>query len=329
MCKVIFYVGIDVSQDELYAALEGHKPHSFRHTVSGIKALYSWARKHSEEEATLHFCMESTGVYSRSLALQLLSFADAQVSIINPAQIASYAKAQLRRTKTDGVDTSVILSFAQSQKPSAWTPGSKSLQKLYQLVSQLDALEATKRSWTNRAHSQGYVSDLPKVVDKTRKELLKCLERQIAKIETAIEELCAQEESLSEAVGLLVTTTGLAFHSATHVLAYGRENLTNLSAKALTAHAGLAPRARQSGTSVKGKSHIAKEGDKRLRTALYMPALVSSTHNPIIRHHYQKLLSRGKAKKVALVACMRKLLLIIRAILKTKKPFNPSLIPLT
>ena len=119
MSKSTFYVGVDVGKDELCVAVEGHKPRSFKHTPCGIKGLYHWTGRLAGE-ALLHFCMESTGVYSRSLAVRFGSFAGVEVSIVNPAQIAAYAKAQLRRTKTDGVDAAVILSFAQSQKPLPW-----------------------------------------------------------------------------------------------------------------------------------------------------------------------------------------------------------------
>ena len=109
------------------------------------------------------------------------------------------------------------------------------------------------------------------------------------------------------------------------MLAYGKTALTNYSARALVAHVGIAPRHRQSGISVWGKSHLAKEGDKRLRCILYMSTLVGIVPNPILKKFYQRLLAKGKPKKVALIACMRKLLLIVRAILIKQVPFNPAI----
>jgi len=328
MCKATFYVGVDVGKDQLCVAVDGHKPRSFQHAPGGIKALYNWAGKLAGE-APLHFCMESTGVYSRSLAVRIGAFAGVEVSIVNPARIAAYARAQLRRTKTDGVDAAVILSFAQSQKPTPWKAEPEALRTLYHLVVQADALRATLRRCTNRGHAHKYIPDLPQTVSRTQKALRRCLEAQIAKIENAIESLCAQEPYIREAMGIMTSTVGIAAHSATRLLAYGGERLTALSAKALTAHAGLAPHHYQSGTSLNGKSRIAKQGDKRLRCALYMPTLVAIVYNPVIKHHYQKLLIKGKPKMLAVVACMRKLLLMIRSMLKNKKTFNPKLIPLT
>ena len=100
------------------------------------------------------------------------------------------------------------------------------------------------------------------------------------------------------------------------------------SQKELTAHAGLAPSHKQSGISVRGKSSIAKMGNKRLRKTLFMPSLVAIRHNPIIKKQYQNLLDKGKPKMLALVACMRKLLIMIQAILVKNTPFKP-IFPLT
>lgn len=174
MCKGILYVGVDVGQEELWVAIEGHKPHAFSHTVNGVKRLWNWVHN-INSEAILHFCMEATGVYSLQLATRLFAYPDTQISIVNPAQISSFAKAQLRRSKTDRVDALVILAFAQSQHPKSWRPEPESLQKLTNLVNQAEALRATLRQWDNRAYTQAYIPNLPKPVSKTQmlcKELL-------------------------------------------------------------------------------------------------------------------------------------------------------------
>lgn len=328
MSKTSFYVGVDVGKDELWAAADGYKSRKFTHSTIGIRALYRWATKISEGLA-VHICMEATGVYSLSVAHQLYTNDDVLISIINPAQIAAYGKAQLRRTKTDSVDAQIILSFGQSQNPPLWSPDSKSLRSLYQLVAQADDIREDIQKWSNRGHAQTFTPDVPEAVKKSNKMIIRHLERQLAKIERAIEELCKSDNELKEQVDLLCTIVGIAHLSAVKVLAYGRKALTERSRGELTAHAGLAPRHHQSGTSVYGRSHIAKQGDKRLRKTLYMPTLVATLHNPIIKQFYHRLLDNGKPKMVAIVACMRKLLLIIRAMLIKKKVFNPEILTLT
>ena len=323
MCKSVFYVGIDVGKDELWAKVEGFRPRKFRHATRGIRELVKWSGNAAMNKR-VHFCMEATGVYSRHLAVHLLSFENIEVSIINPAQIASYAKAQLRRTKTDRVDSGIILSFAQSQNPHVWKPEPQAVRNLYHLVTQVDTIKDQMQDWSNRQHAHSFAPDLPGAVRNSDKAIMRTLKRELEKLEKAIEKLLSEEKQLSDDVNLLCSIKGIAQHSATRIIAYSRGAMTDRSARALVAQAGLAPRHHQSGSSVRGRSRIAKQGDKRLRTTLFMPALVGIVHNPIIRNFYQRLLENGKPKKLALVACMKKLLLIARAILKSKIEFNPE-----
>lgn len=328
MCKDTFYVGIDVGQEELVACLAESKPRSFKHNTMGIRKMMEWSRKLSCGDK-LHFCLEATGVYGYSLATSLVSRFRVRVSIVNPAQIASFAKAQLRRTKTDNIDARVILAFAQSQHPPCWKPESKTKRQLYHLVTQADRFRRMKRQLSNRDHSFKYVDDLPEEIKKSQRSLHRSIERQLANIDQAIEKLRTEDKVLKEQLDLLCSIPGIASHSAVRILAYGKSNLIERDRKALVAHAGLAPSQKQSGISIRGKSRIAKQGDRRLRNALYMPALVAAYHNPPLKVFYQRLLDNGKPKLLAIVAVMKKLLLMIQAILKRKIPFNPDYLTLT
>jgi len=229
----------------------------------------------------------------------------------------------MKRCKTDQIDAEVIRAYAESQKPVVWKPAPKSLQQLTALVTQADAIKDCLGQWRNRHHAQKFTPVLPEEVKKSQQSIERSLTTQLNKVETAITNLCAQESTLAQQVALLCTIPGIADKSAVKLLAYGQDWLTERSAKALTAHAGLAPHHHQSGTSVRGKSRIDKRGNPKLRKTLYMPALVAVHCNPILMKFYQRLLNNGKPKKMALVAAMRKLLLICRAMLITKKSFNP------
>jgi transposase len=317
------YVGVDVGQDEVWAVAEDAKPRMYSHSRKGIGAMWRWAKRLAGTKR-MHFCMEATGVYSRSLAVVLLSHEQTEVSIVNPAQISAFGRAQLRRTKTDRVDARVILAFARSQKPSVWVPESRTAYQLYQLVVHVAALRKDLRRCQNRRHTHGYLAHLPTVLRTTHQAVERCLQRQIAKIEETIEEVVASSEQLTHEVDLLCTIPGIASRTAIALIAYTKGSMVDRSARALVAHAGLAPAHHDSGRSVHGRGHLAKQGDKRLRTALYMPALVASGHNPVLKPFYQRLVKNGKPKKLALAACMKKLLLISRAVLKTKQPFNPA-----
>jgi transposase len=324
MSKSRFYVGVDVGSKELWIAVNGRKPRRFAYTTKGIMALQKWARQVAGD-ILLHFCMEATGVYSQCLATQLHRQADTEVSIINPAQIKAFAKATMRRTKTDSVDAQVILEFAISQEPRSWSPEPEAIQKLYSLVMQADDIRDNLQQWHNRGHAYSYIEQLPKAVKAAQRAIIRALQRQLDKIEKAISELWQTDQTLKTQVELLCTTLGIAELSAVKLLAYGKSALIERSQKALIAHAGLAPGHRQSGTSVKGRSRIAKQGNKYLRKTLYMPALCGIVHNPVIRQYYQHLRDKGKLKMVALTACMKKLLLIVRAMLIKQKPFDAQI----
>ena len=324
MSKQVLYVGIDIGCEELWVSVPGMKPRRFEHGKRGIRLLYNWAARKAGDDQ-LHFCMEATGVYSISVASQMVSEYQARVSIVNPARIAAYGRVQMKRSKTDQVDAEVIRNYTETQSPPVWTPAARPLRQLTSLVTQADAIKDCLNQWRNRRHAQKFVPDLPDEVKKTQRSIERSLTTQLKKIETAIANLCAQESSLAQQVALLCTIPGVADQSAVKLLAYGQNWLTDRSAKALTAHAGLAPHHYQSGTSVRGKSRIDKRGNPKLRKTLFMPALVAVHHNPVLMRFYQRLLNNGKPKKLALVAAMRKLLIISRAMLIARKPFNPQI----
>ena len=328
MSKQVLYVGIDVGCEELWVSVPGMKPKRFEHSKRGIRSLYNWAAKKAGNDQ-VHFCMEATGVYSISVASQMVSEYQIRVSVVNPAQIAAYGRVQMKRSKTDQLDAEVIRSYAESQKPPVWKPAPQPLRQLSALVTQADAIKDCLGQWRNRHHAQKFTPDLPDEIKKTQRSIERSLTTQLKKIQTVIANLCAQETTLAQQVALLCTIPGVADQSAVKLLAYGQNWLTERSAKALTAHAGLAPHHHQSGSSVKGKSRIDKRGNSKLRKTLFMPALVAVHHNPVLTRFYKRLLKNGKPKKLALVAAMRKLLLISRAILIEQKPFNPQESPLT
>lgn len=328
MNKDRFCVGIDVGKEELVVATESGKPRSFGTTIAEIKRLGQWLLRQSAGRA-IHVGMEATGVYSHGVAAGLSQYKQITVSVINPAQIKAFGRAMLTRTKTDRVDAKVIREFVRSQLPAAWTPSPVVRQQLYALVAQADALGQEIRQWKNRRHAQRHDINIPKTVTNSTAAIIRSLERALVRLHNSIDDLCASAPMLTTDMSLMTSITGIGVRSAAQILAYGNTNLTERTRRQLDAHAGLAPAERQSGTSVRGKSHLAKQGNARLRRALYMPTLVAVHHNPVLKNHYEKLLARGKMKKVALVACMRKLLNIIRAMLINRKPFDPNYQPLT
>jgi transposase len=323
-----FVVVIDVGKDELVVVGEGKAVKTFGTTGGDVKKLARWVIRQAKGQA-VHIGMEATGVYSHGVALGLSRYEQFLVSVINPAQIKAFGRAMLVRTKTDRVDAKVIREFVRSQSPQTWTPPSPVRQQLYALVVQTDALGMEIRQWKNRRHAQERDVHIPESVTESTSAIIDSLTREQERLYDAINDLCTTEPELAEDIDLLTSIKGVGIRSATQILAYGGESLTNRSRRQLDAHAGLVPAERQSGTSVRGKSHLAKQGNARLRHALYMPTLVAVHYNPILSLVYKRLVDRGKAKKVALVACMRKLWNIIRAMLTKRTAFDPDYQPLT
>jgi transposase len=328
MNKERFCVGIDVGKDEVMVAVVGRKSVAFGTSLPEMKRLMKWVKSHAGSR-TIHVGMEATGVYSGRIAVALCEYSGVTVSVINPAQIKAYGRATMIRTKTDGVDAHLICDFVRSQSPVAWAPPSDAQRQLMALVTHADAIRNQIRQWTNRRHAHQHMIQLPTVIAESTTQLIETLTNERATTEAAITQVCQSDTTLAEDVAIAVSIPGIGQHSAAQLLAHGGRALTQRTRRQLDAHAGLAPAQRQSGTSVRGKSHIAKAGNARLRRALYMPTLVAVRYNPLLKRYYDRLVERGKPKKVALTACMRKLLNILRAMLITRKPFNPAYQPLT
>lgn len=328
MSKPRVCVGIDVGKEELVVAAEGQSVQRFGTTAGEITRLCRWLRQVAAERP-VHVGMEATGVYSTRVALPMCRVRGMSISVINPAQIRAHGRALLVRTKTDAVDAQVILDFVVKHTPPAWVPPAAARRQLYALVTQADAIKTELRQWRNRLHAQTYTPDLPREVARSTAAMLTLLQEQLTRIENAIEELCRHDAAMAEDMTIATSIKGIGITSAAQILAHGGDALTLRTRRQLDAHAGLAPAQRQSGTSVRGKSHLAKQGNANLRRALYMPTLVAVHHNPYFQRHYQQMLERGKAKKVALVACMRKMLNLLRAMLIKRQTFNPNYQPLT
>jgi transposase len=160
-----------------------------------------------------------------------------------------------------------------------------------------------------------------------RQKVIGSYDEQIKQIEGQIQEHLKKHPGLKRSVELLESIAGIGRRSSTilvcelHSEALGEKKI---SAKAQTAHAGLAPQEKTSGTSVRGKRHICRVGNARLRKSLYFPAMSAIRYNPVVREFYKRLVDKGKPKKVALVAAMRKLLVIVVGVLNNGVPFDPD-----
>ena len=313
-------LGIDISKATFDVALYRDDQYQLGHFSNdrvGFKKLTKWLAK--RKAAGCHVCLEATGRYGQALALCLYE-ADYPISVVNPARIKAYADSQLKRNKTDTEDAQVIAHFCATQSPALWTPPAPAVQELQALVRRLDSLKSMRTQESNRRQA-GLDSEavLANIADH-----LAYLDEHIKALEEQIKGLIDKHPGLKRQRDLLITIKGISDTTAAKFLAEIPDIHQFDSAAQLAAYAGVTPRRKTSGTSVRGKGHLSKMGNTHLRAALYMPAVTAMRWNPAVKPLVERLQKRGKLPKVILGAVMRKLIHLAYGILKSGKPFDPN-----
>jgi len=314
-------LGIDIAKLKFNACLILHSG-KLRHKVfpnneAGFEQLTQWLAKHGGEP--VHACLEATGTYGEALAL-LLHQAGHTVSVINPAAVKAFAQSRLSRTKTDKVDAELIARFCQAQAPPAWTPLPAEVRELQALVRRLESLIEMRVMEENRLSSGITVE----VVRQSVEELLNHLDEQIKRTEELIRQHINTHPGLKRESELLDSIPGIAETTAARLLSEMTDLKQYRSARQVAAYAGLVPRERQSGSSLRGRARLSKIGNARLRKALYFPAITALRCSPFFQAWAKGLQERGKCKMSIICAVMRKLLHLAYGVLKTGKPFDPE-----
>lgn len=304
-------VGIDVSKDRLdvYVRGSGERFHVDRDT-EGVAAL-------AERLAGLRpkaVGMEATGGFEVIVAAGLAG-AGLPVIVANPAQVRAFANALGQRAKTDPIDAAVIAHFVEAAAPEIRPLKDENTRLLSELTTrrrQIVIMMAAERQRENLA---------PPRVKKSIKRLLKALQRELDDLDDDIDRSIKASPVWREKEDLLASVPGVGKTIARTLLAELPE-LGTLDRRKIAALAGLAPWTRQSG-QWKGKSFIGG-GRADVRAALFMGAMVAARHNPALKTFRDKLVAAGKPKMVALIAVARKLLTILNAILRDRKPWQSA-----
>ena len=320
---VLAYLGIDISKATFDVALlrDEDKPKSKRFTNNeeGFRQLEVWLRQQLvNDSSTLHVCLEATSHYGDAVAAYLHE-RGYTVSIVNPAAVRAFAKSELARTKTDKADAARIARFCRAHQPPAWTPPSPEVVTLQALVKRLETLKQMQQMENNRQDSRAVSA-----VQESLRAVLATLEEQIEKTQRLIRQHLDQHSGLKEQADLLESIPGIGPATAAVLLAELGDVTRFHNAKQAAAFAGLCPSLCQSGSSVRARSRLSKQGRSRLRRALYFPAMNALRFNPVLRALQERLKSRGKRHMVILGAAMRKLLHLAFGVLKSGKPFDPA-----
>jgi transposase len=307
------FVGIDVAKAELVLT---SRPAGTRWTVantaSGIESLVAQLREVQPELIVL----EATGGYEREVAAALVA-AGLRAVVVNPRQVRAFAKATGQLAKTDRLDADVIALFAERVQP-AWRPLDD------EATTDLAAVLLRRRQLSDMLTAEKNRLRLARrPVRASLKKHITYLERELRGSESELRELIEASPIWRVNDAVLQSTPAVGQVTSQTLLAELPE-LGQLSHKQISALVGVAPMADDSGAT-RGKRAIAG-GRARVRQVLYMATLVATRCNPVIRHFYERLLAVGKAKKVALVACMRKLLTILNAMVRDQKPWSAKLV---
>ena len=305
-------VGIDVSKNRLDVAI---MPQGDAFAVgnddAGIEALIGRLKAIGADAVAL----EATGGFETQ-AVAGLSSAGLTVLVVNPAQVRAYANAMGRRAKTDPIDAAVIAAFVLATKPEIRPLRDAETQALSELVARRRQIVQMIVAEENRLRMV-----LAKQAQKSIRRLLTALRRELESLDADLDGHIRKSPIWQVRETLLVSVPGVGPTTARTLLAELPE-LGSLDRRQIASLAGLAPWTRQSGTW-KGKSFIGG-GRGKVRAVLFMAALVASRHNPVIKAFRDRLVAQGKPKIVATVATMRKLLTILNAIIRDKRPWQSA-----
>ena len=305
------YVGIDVSKDKLDIFIRPDGRHFVvENNLACLKKLAKGLQNLNPELVAL----ESTGGYEKELVKALVE-SKLKVSVINPKLIKDFSRSGGARAKTDKLDSAVIAHYAEVHKPREVVLASENEQKLTDLVTRRRQLIDIKIAESNRLkQAKGIIAE-----DITKH--LEWLDKRVKEIDDELNEQIQQSEELKHNREIMISIPGVGKVLSSTLLLQLPE-LGKFSGKKISALAGLAPYNRDSG-KLRGQMTI-YGGRKEVRSALYMPAWVAVKHNPVIKAFYERLIAKGKKPKVAITACMHKLLLIINSLIKQDIKWNPE-----
>jgi transposase len=306
-------VGIDVAKDKVDACIRAlSQRQTFESTAEERRKLIAWLRKHKVTAAV----MEASGGYERDWA-KALREAGIEVRIVDPKRVRNFARSAGRLAKNDVIDAEMIAWFAETFGEAKGQAYDAAREKLSQIVSARCALIDLQTSLQNRGEQT-----LPGPVQKMQARLLRQLAREIAGLEAAIAALIKATAHFAELAEIIESVPGLAEITSAGLIAAMPE-LGQVSNRAISALLGVAPYDDDSGKR-RGERQI-KGGRRKVRNLFYMACLGAATrHNPVLKAFYQRLLAKGKEKKVALVACMRKLIGILNTMIARGEKWDAS-----
>jgi len=304
------FIGIDVAKDSFDIHVKPSGDHwTCTYDSQGIDTTVDRLAALEPDSIVL----EATGGYETELTASL-SIAGLPVVIVNPRQVRDFARAMGKLAKTDALDAEVIALFAERVRPERRPLPSQEERALMELVSRRRQLVDMRTMEINR---QKHIQSQP--VAESVKEIISTFDRQLKDIDREIKQRIKDSPIWRAKEKLLKSVPGIGDGTAAMLMASLPE-LGSLNRRQIASLVGLAPMNRDSGT-FRGRRMI-RGGRTAVRTSLFMPTLSAIRHNPFIKTMYNRLIAAGKAPKVAITACMRKLLTILNAVIRDSRPWQ-------
>ena len=318
MVKVQNYSGVDVSKQSFHVSVEESgkvRTKKFPYTAEGMAECLGFLPKGT------HCIVESTGTYHCQLAYYLFENGVC-LSVVNPLSVKRYAQALMLRTKTDKADSRMLMAYGKSFKPKPWQPRESYCVELQQLINLRELLNKQEAAANNQLESIRHSVVQSSFAKEKLAQRLRQIKTDVKEVEQQLERLVLAHEK--EAFENLQSIPGIGKKTAVVLIALtqGMEGFS--SSKQVSSYFGLCPRIYDSGTTVKGCAKICKMGMALVRKLLYMCSLSAKKSNKACRELYNRLLARGKKKKLSLIAVANKLLKQAFAIIKHKTAFDEN-----
>ena len=309
--------GIDISKDvfDVFSNESGHD--QFKNDEKGFKAL----TKSLKKEALV--VMEATGYYHYRLA-QYLHKKGVVVSVVNPLSVKRFIQMKLAKVKTDKSDAKAICEYGQMNEVPLYSALTDVQSECLQLFRLLDNYLKKRTATKNKLHGEETLGIPSKFVYRSLKRDLKHLNREVEVLEARLLELVKQDQQ--QQLTLLKSIPGMGVKTALFLIVVTDGFKKFESASQLRSYVGITPTIRQSGSSVRGRSRISKVGNKKLRNLLFLCAFSACKHNTACKAIYERIVNKGKSKKLALIAVANKLLKQAFAIAKSGIPYDENFV---
>ncbi|MCP4414492.1 MAG: IS110 family transposase [Gammaproteobacteria bacterium] len=308
MNKIKQFYGIDISKDVFDVVDHEDNHHQYSNDQAGFKEFRKILTKQS------HCVLEVTGSYYQGLATWLHT-KSIDVSVVNPLSVKRFIQMRLKTSKTDKADARMIRLYSEAEKPDLWQPPSEYIIEANELHRLIALLLRQRTALKNKLHglkAKGFTKS--SVVSSVRRQI-RNLDHEVSTLEEKLEEVVKEHQA--DLITRLCSIPGIGKRTAIYliVITQGFEKFE--TSRQLISYLGLDPTIHESGSSVRGKSRISKTGNNLIRNLLFMCSFTACKHNKSCREIYQRIIAKGKSKKLALIAVANKLLKQSLAIAKS------------